>query len=62
LSRNLLLLSALLSLPAQSYDFSEVTRLTQAAVTNVPLNGAGVVLMKDGVAVYEQYFGSYRGV
>ena len=47
------------ALSAQSIDFSELTTLTQSAVTNIPLNGAGVVVMKDGQAVYQQYFGNY---
>jgi CubicO group peptidase (beta-lactamase class C family) len=42
------------------YDLSEVTALIQNAVDTVPLNGASLMLMKDGQVIYEQYFGSYR--
>ncbi|HKX30303.1 MAG TPA: serine hydrolase domain-containing protein [Blastocatellia bacterium] len=42
-----------------NYDFSAVTALTQNLVDTVPLEGASVMLIKDGRVIYEQYFGSY---
>jgi CubicO group peptidase (beta-lactamase class C family) len=43
-----------------SYDFSEVSGLIEDAVTKVPLNGASMMLIKDGQVIYEQYFGNYN--
>ena len=43
-----------------SYDFSAVTTLIQNAVNSVPLNGASLMLIKDGQVIYERYFGSYN--
>jgi CubicO group peptidase (beta-lactamase class C family) len=42
------------------YDLSEVTALIQNAVDTVPLDGASLMLIKDGEVIYEQYFGSYN--
>lgn len=43
-----------------SYDFSEVSALIQEAVTKIPLEGASMILIKDGNVIYEEYFGSYN--
>jgi uncharacterized protein (TIGR03437 family) len=52
------------SLKAQTascaYDFAPVTSLVQSAVSSVPLNGASLLLMKDGQVIYEQRFGAYN--
>jgi D-alanyl-D-alanine-carboxypeptidase/D-alanyl-D-alanine-endopeptidase len=42
-----------------SLDFSEVTTLTENLVKTVPLDGASLLLIKDGQIVYEKYFGEY---
>src|SRR5919198_4343998 len=42
-----------------SYDFSAVTALAQNLVDTVPLDGASLILIKDGQVIYEHYFGSY---
>lgn len=65
-----LLVLAMLCLPlagrsdeAQSappaYDFSAVTNLIQNTVNNQGLEGASLILVKDGQMIYEEYFGSY---
>jgi CubicO group peptidase (beta-lactamase class C family) len=46
--------------PGPGYDFTPVTTLVQDAVTDMPLNGASLLIFKDGASVYEQYFGSYN--
>ena len=46
--------------PGPGYDFTPVTTLVQDAVTDMPLNGASLLLFKDGAPVYEQYFGAYN--
>jgi CubicO group peptidase (beta-lactamase class C family) len=43
-----------------NYDFSEVSALIQEAVNTVPLDGASLLLIKDGQVIYEQYFGGYN--
>jgi serine-type D-Ala-D-Ala carboxypeptidase len=43
-----------------SYDFSAVTALIQNAVNSIPLDGASLMLIKDGQVIYEQYFGDYN--
>jgi CubicO group peptidase (beta-lactamase class C family) len=45
--------------PGPGYDFTPVTALVQDAVTDMPLNGASLLIYKDGAPVYEQYFGTY---
>src|SRR5262245_2610084 len=42
-----------------NYDFSAVTALAQNLVDTVPLDGASLMLIKDGQVIYEHYFGSY---
>lgn len=42
-----------------SYDFSAVTTLIQNTVNNQGLEGASLILVKDGRTIYEEYFGSY---
>jgi CubicO group peptidase (beta-lactamase class C family) len=42
-----------------SYDFSEVTALAQGIVDSAPLDGASLILIKDGQVIYERYFGTY---
>jgi CubicO group peptidase (beta-lactamase class C family) len=41
------------------YNFSEVTALIENLVNTVPLDGASLMLIKDGEVIYEQYFGGY---
>lgn len=43
-----------------SYDFSPVTNLIQGSIGLVPLDGASLILIKDGQVVYEKYFGNYN--
>ena len=45
---------------AGTYDFTAVTTLIQGAVTNVPLAGASLRVVKDGQVVYEQTFGGLQ--
>jgi CubicO group peptidase (beta-lactamase class C family) len=42
-----------------NYDFSEVTAMAQELVDGVPLDGASLMLIKDGNVIYERYFGGY---
>src|SRR5262245_53191613 len=42
-----------------SYDFSEVTALAQGLVDSKHLDGASMMVIKDGQVIYEQYFGGY---
>src|SRR5712692_8971047 len=42
-----------------AYDFSAVTDLIQSAVDRIPLEGASLLLVKDGQVIYERAFGSY---
>jgi len=44
---------------AQTWDFSETRTLMQQAVNNVPLDGATLVVMKDEVPIYTEYFGNH---
>jgi serine-type D-Ala-D-Ala carboxypeptidase/endopeptidase len=41
-------------------DFSTLTRLLQDAVDDVPLEGAAMLVVKDGEVLYEDYFGTYK--
>ncbi|MEX0800924.1 MAG: serine hydrolase domain-containing protein [Dehalococcoidia bacterium] len=41
------------------YDFSAVTTLLQNTVNSQGLDGASLILVKDGQVIYEEYFGSY---
>ena len=43
------------------YDFSQVTTLIEDSVNTEPLEGASLILVKDGHVIYEEYFGSYSG-
>lgn len=45
---------------ACNYDFTTVTRLAESAVASVPLNGASLLIVKDGQVIYENYFGGYH--
>jgi len=42
-----------------AYDFSAVTNLILNTVNNQGLEGASLILVKDGQTIYEQYFGTY---
>lgn len=44
---------------ASSYDFTPVTAIMQDAVTDIPLQGASLRVVKDSEVVYEQVFGTY---
>lgn len=53
-----LLLSS--SAAAQStYDFSSVDALMQQVVASAPLQGASIVVMKDGATILESHYGTY---
>ncbi len=45
---------------APTYDFSNVTTLIENTVTSQGLDGASLILVKDGQVIYEHYFGSYN--
>jgi serine-type D-Ala-D-Ala carboxypeptidase/endopeptidase len=42
-----------------AYDFAPVTAAVEETVKAAALNGAGLLLVKDGRVVYERYFASY---
>src|SRR5262245_29659794 len=42
-----------------SYDFSEVTAMVQGLVNSNGLDGASMMVIKDGRVIYERYFGGY---
>ena len=42
-----------------TYDLTSVTSRTQLAVDTKPLQGASLLLVKDGQTIYEQAFGAY---
>lgn len=46
--------------PSCDYDFSEVTTMAQELVDTTPLDGASLMVIKDGQVIYEQYFGTYN--
>jgi len=46
-------------LRAQSPDFTPVTTRMQALVANAPLSGASVLIVRNGLVVYQQAFGNY---
>jgi len=48
------------SASAQNWDFSETTTMMQQALSSVPLNGATLVVMKDEVPIYSEYFGNHQ--
>ena len=45
---------------ACSYDFTAVTNLARNAVKSTLLDGASLLLIRDGQVIYEKYFGSYN--
>jgi CubicO group peptidase (beta-lactamase class C family) len=42
-----------------TYDFTPLTELIQNTVDTVPLDGAAMLVVKDGEVIYEEYFGEY---
>ena len=42
-----------------AYDFAAVTNLIQDTVNSQGLDGASLILIKDGQTIYEEYFGTY---
>ena len=57
-----LLIAALCSsaTAAPDYDFTPVTQQVQALVTRESLDGAALIVIKDGAPIYENYFGGYN--
>lgn len=45
--------------PSCIYDFGPVTDFIQRNVEGIPLQGASLLIIKDGRVIYEQAFGSY---
>jgi CubicO group peptidase (beta-lactamase class C family) len=42
------------------YDFTLVTARINSAVTSIPLNGASMIVVKDGQELYKQHFGTFN--
>jgi len=53
------LLATSLARASASYDFTPVTQQIDALVARESLNGASLIVIRNGVTIYEQYFGSY---
>lgn len=53
------LLLVLSGVSAQAYDFSRTTFLMQQLVNERPLDGAALIVMRDGAPILSEYFGSY---
>jgi CubicO group peptidase (beta-lactamase class C family) len=46
--------------PAPDYDFSQLTKQIDEMIDTLPLEGAAMVLIKDGDVIYEYAAGSYQ--